>query len=284
MKLVRTVKEVRNCVKPLKERNKKIGLVPTMGFLHDGHLSLIKKAREENDFVIVSVFVNPTQFGPNEDLDNYPRDLESDFKKCEEAGADILFAPDADEMYDNHRTYINVEELTSQLCGVTRPTHFRGVCTIVTKLFNISKADRAYFGEKDAQQLAVIKKMVKDLNFDIEIIGCPIVREKSGLAKSSRNKYLTKEQREDAVCLYRAIEKAKSIMHKGIAAEEVVAAMKEVIEEVDYAKIDYIQVVDTEFLQPVDTVEKDVLVTMAVYMGNARLIDNFTFEVKDAEN
>lgn len=278
MKVVKTVDQVREVVNPIKGK-KSIGLVPTMGFLHQGHLSLIEKAKEDNDFVVVSIFVNPTQFGPGEDFDNYPKDLESDFEKCRDLGVDLIFNPGVDDMYDKHRTYINVEEITEQLCGKSRPIHFRGVCTVVSKLFNITKADRAYFGQKDAQQLAVIKKMVKDLNFDIEIIGCPIVRQEDGLALSSRNKYLSEKERKDALVLYKAIEKAKSIIKKGISSREIIDAMTEVIEEVDYAKIDYIQVVDSEFLQEVDRVEDDVLVALAVYIGPARLIDNFTYEV-----
>lgn len=277
MRILKTVEEVRSFVNPIKRSDKKIGLVPTMGFLHDGHFSLIEKARKENDFVIVSVFVNPTQFGPNEDFDSYPKDLERDFNNCERLGVDVVFNPEVSEMYSNLKTYTNVEEISSFLCGNDRPTHFSGVCTVVSKLFNISKADRAYFGEKDAQQLAIIKKMVKDLNFDIEIIGCPIVREADGLAMSSRNKYLTPEQRIDALCLYRSIEKAKSIIQVGVKSQEIINAMTEVIKEVDYAVIDYIQVVDGEFLQPIEVVEDNSLIAMAVKVGNARLIDNFTF-------
>ncbi|WP_455257600.1 pantoate--beta-alanine ligase [Peptoniphilus asaccharolyticus] len=281
MKVVKTVDEVREVVNPIKLSGKKIAIVPTMGFLHDGHMSLVKRAREENDFVMVSIFLNPTQFGPNEDLDNYPKDLESDLKKCEANGVDLVFTPAVEDMYDNHRTYVRVEEVTSQLCGVSRPIHFEGVCTVVSKLFNISKADRGYFGQKDAQQLAVLRKMVKDLNFDIELIGCPIVREEDGLAMSSRNKYLSEQERKDALCLYNSIKKAKYIIGKGVAAKDIIQAMTEVINEVSYAKIDYIQVVDTEFLQPVDVIEDDVLVALAVDMGSARLIDNFTYEVEN---
>lgn len=279
MKVVKTVAEVREIVNPIKLQGKKIGLVPTMGFLHDGHMSLIKRAGEDNDFVMVSIFLNPTQFGPNEDLDSYPKDLESDLSKCEAQGVDLVFAPDVDDMYDNLKTYVKVEELTNQLCGISRPIHFQGVCTVVSKLFNISKADRGYFGQKDAQQLAVLRKMVKDLNFDIELIGCPIVREADGLAMSSRNKYLNEQERKDALCLYKSIQKAEEIIGKGVASKDIISAMTEIINEVPYAKIDYIQVVDSEFLQPVETVEGDVLVALAVDMGSARLIDNFTYEV-----
>lgn len=280
MKVAKSVDQVREIVNPVRAEGKTVGLVPTMGFLHDGHLSLIKKAREENDFVVVSIFVNPTQFGPNEDLENYPRDLERDLEKCKTAGADLVFTPAVEDMYDKHKTYINVEEVSVNLCGKQRPIHFRGVCTVCSKLFNISKADRAYFGEKDAQQLAVLKKMVKDLNFDIEIIGCPIVRAEDGLALSSRNKYLTAEERKDAIVLYKSIQKAKSIIKKGMKAKDLIEAMSEEIMTVPYAKIDYIEVVDTEFLQAVESIEDDVLVAMAVYIGKARLLDNFTFKIK----
>ncbi|MDY6038752.1 MAG: pantoate--beta-alanine ligase [Eubacterium sp.] len=280
MKVVKTVEDVRNFVNEQKKQGKSIGLVPTMGFLHKGHRSLIERARKENDAVIVSIFVNPTQFGPNEDYDNYPKDLESDMKMCEKCGVDLIFNPNPENIYEmHHKTYINVEDISGQLCGLSRPTHFRGVCTIVAKLFNISKADRAYFGQKDAQQLAILKKMVKDLNFDIELIACPIVREKDGLAMSSRNKYLTELEREDATVLYRSIQAAKAIIKKGVKAQDVVKVMSEVIAEVSYAKIDYIQVVDAEFLQPVDVIDEDVLVALAVYIGKARLIDNFVYEV-----
>lgn len=280
MKVVKTVEDVRNFVNEQKKQGKSIGLVPTMGFLHKGHRSLIERARKENDAVIVSIFVNPTQFGPNEDYDNYPKDLESDMKMCEKCGVDLIFNPNPENIYEmHHKTYINVEDISGQLCGLSRPTHFRGVCTIVAKLFNISKADRAYFGQKDAQQLAILKKMVKDLNFDIELIACPIVREKDGLAMSSRNKYLTELEREDATVLYRSIQAAKAIIKKGVKAQDVVKGMSEVIAEVSYAKIDYIQVVDAEFLQPVDVIDEDVLVALAVYIGKARLIDNFVYEV-----
>lgn len=281
MKIINKVEDIKEIVKDVKCLNKTIGLVPTMGFLHEGHLSLIKKARDENDFVVVSIFVNPTQFGPNEDFDNYPKDLKNDFKKCEEAGVDLVFNPFEDQMYNNHKTYITVDDLSNQLCGLSRPIHFRGVCTVVAKLFNISKADKAYFGQKDAQQLMIIKKMVKDLNFDIEIIGCPIIREKDGLAKSSRNKYLDEKQRKDATILYKAISKAKEIIKKGMDSKALIDEIRNVINEVSYAEIDYIEVVDLELLQPVKNIDDDVLIALAVKIGPARLIDNFVYKVKD---
>ena len=201
MQVTKTVKETREIVKAWKKEGLTVGLVPTMGFLHEGHASLIKRAREENDRVVVSVFVNPTQFGPNEDLEAYPRDFERDSTLCESIGADLIFHPEPEDMYDSPCAYVSIEKLSDNLCGKTRPIHFRGVCTVVSKLFNIVSPDRAYFGQKDAQQLAIIKKMVKDLNFDIEIVGCPIIREEDGLAKSSRNTYLNTEERKAALCL-----------------------------------------------------------------------------------
>ena len=201
MKTATRIDQVREAVSQWKSQGKSIGLVPTMGYLHRGHGSLVKKAAEENDVVIVSNFVNPTQFGKNEDLNSYPRDLDADCKLCESLGADLMFCPQPQEMYDNPLAFVNIDLLSQWLCGKSRPVHFRGVCTVVTKLFNITKADRAYFGEKDAQQLLIIRKMVKDLNFDVEVVGCPIVREADGLAMSSRNAYLNEQERKAAKCL-----------------------------------------------------------------------------------
>ncbi|MDY6065564.1 MAG: pantoate--beta-alanine ligase [Finegoldia sp.] len=279
MKTVKTIKEVRDFVNPLKQAGKTIALVPTMGYLHEGHLSLIKRAREENDIVVVSIFVNPTQFGENEDLSSYPKDLESDFKSCEEAGADLVFYPDADEMYKDHKTYIKVEDLSEKLCGVTRPIHFRGVATVCAKLFNISKADRAYFGQKDAQQFIILKKMVEDLNFDIELVRCPIVRNEKGLALSSRNKYLSDSQKEDALVLYKALDKAKEMLDDKRSPDEIIAQMEKIISEIPYAEIDYIKIVDLKNLEDVESIDSDVLVALAVKVGPARLIDNIIYEV-----
>ena len=202
MKTVSKIAEIREIVSQWKSQNKSVGLVPTMGFLHDGHGSLIKKAVEENDVVIVSNFVNPTQFSANEDLDSYPRNLEADYELCKNLGTDLMFTPAPEEMYDNPLTFVDIGLLSDELCGKSRPTHFRGVCTVVTKLFNITKADKAYFGEKDAQQLIIIKKMAKDLNIDIKVVGCPIVREKDGLAMSSRNTYLNPQKKKATTCLF----------------------------------------------------------------------------------
>ena len=276
--VAKTIDEVRAQVANWQAEGKSVGLVPTMGFLHEGHGSLIRKAVEQNDEVIVSDFVNPTQFGPNEDLESYPRDFEADKNFCEKLGASLIFNPEPDEMYEKPRAYVNIEELSDGLCGARRPVHFRGVCTVVSKLFNITKANRAYFGEKDAQQLAIIKKMVKDLNFDIEIVGCPIVREEDGLAMSSRNTYLSAEERKAALCLSRAIKVGKENIKEGMSTKQLTSLMAEVIEAEPLAKIDYIEVVDGEMLQAIEKIEGKVLVAMAVYIGNTRLIDNFSWE------
>ena len=276
--VAKTIDEVRAQVANWQAEGKSVGLVPTMGFLHEGHGSLIRKAVEQNDEVIVSDFVNPTQFGPNEDLESYPRDFEADKNFCEKLGASLIFNPEPDEMYEKPRAYVNIEELSDGLCGARRPVHFRGVCTVVSKLFNITKANRAYFGEKDAQQLAIIKKMVKDLNFDIEIVGCPIVRKEGGLAMSSRNTYLSAEERKAALCLSRAIKAGQENIKAGMSTKQLTSLMAEVIKAEPLAKIDYIEVVDAEMLQAIEKIEGKVLVAMAVYIGNTRLIDNFSWE------
>lgn len=274
------IEQVREAVKAWKKEGKSVGFVPTMGYLHEGHKSLIDAARRENDKVVVSIFVNPMQFGPAEDLDSYPRDLNRDAKLCEDAGVDIIFHPEPEEMYaDGFCSYVDMNGLTTELCGKTRPIHFRGVQTVVLKLFHIVIPDRAYFGQKDAQQLAIIRKMVQDLNFDIQIVGCPIIREEDGLAKSSRNTYLSAEERKAALCLSRAVKTGQEAICKGIKAEEILSKMRAVIEAEPLAKIDYVSMVDALDMQPVESVEKDVLVAMAVYIGKTRLIDNFSYEV-----
>lgn len=279
MQVTKTVEETRKQVKQWKKEGKTIGLVPTMGFLHEGHASLIRKCREQNDIVVVSDFVNPTQFGPNEDLEAYPRDFERDSKLCESLGADLIFAPSPEDMYHDPHAFVSIDTLSETLCGKTRPIHFKGVCTVVTKLFHIVAPDRAYFGEKDAQQLAIIRKMVKDLNFDIEIVGCPIVREEDGLAKSSRNTYLNAEERKAALCLSRAVKAGKEVIYTGADAKEVLNPMKAIIEAESLARIDYVMVVDALTMQQVEKVDRDVLVAMAVYIGKTRLIDNFSYGV-----
>lgn len=278
MQVTKTVKETRDIVKAWKREGLTVGLVPTMGFLHEGHASLIKRAREENDRVVVSVFVNPTQFGPNEDLESYPRDFGRDSQLCKSMGADLIFHPEPEDMYDNPCAFVSIEKLSDNLCGKTRPIHFRGVCTVVSKLFNIVAPDRAYFGQKDAQQLAIIKKMVRDLNFDIEIVGCPIVREEDGLAKSSRNTYLSPEERKAALCLSKSVVKGREIIREGMNADELLKEMRRVIEAEPLAVIDYVSAVDALTMEPVDTIDRPVLVAMAVYIGKTRLIDNFSWE------
>ena len=280
MNIVKTIAEVRNEVKNWRKQGLSVGLVPTMGYLHEGHKSLIDRACKENDKVVVSVFVNPTQFGPGEDLATYPRDIQRDAALCEDAGAALIFNPEPEEMYfDDFHTYVTMESLSDELCGKTRPIHFRGVCTVVSKLFHIVAPDRAYFGQKDAQQLAIIKRMVRDLNFDIEIVGCPIVREADGLAKSSRNTYLNPEERKAALVLSKAVGLGQELIQKGERnADVIVEKMKQLIEEEPLAKIDYVQAVDAISIQPVAEIKGTVLVAMAVYIGKTRLIDNFIYE------
>ena len=279
MQTATTVSEVREQVRAWRREGLTVGLVPTMGFLHEGHKSLIVRAASENDRVVVSDFVNPTQFGPTEDLESYPRDFDRDCKLCEEAGAALVFHPEPSEMYaPNACTYVNMDELTHELCGLTRPIHFRGVCTVVSKLFNIVTPDRAYFGQKDAQQLAVIRRMVRDLNFGIQIVGCPIIREEDGLAKSSRNTYLSAEERTAALVLSRAVAEGQRLMEAGErSAATVLDAMKQLIEAEPLARIDYVEMVSWDGIKPVETVDGPVLVAMAVYIGKTRLIDNFIF-------
>lgn len=279
--LVKEIKSLKNIIKDWKKSGYSIGLVPTMGFLHEGHQSLIKKAVKENDKVVVSVFVNPTQFGPNEDFNNYPRDIEKDFKYCMDNGASIVFNPSSEEMYlKGNCTTINVSGLTEFLCGSKRPVHFGGVCLIVSKFLNIVTPDKAYFGEKDAQQLAVIKRMVKDLNIDTEIIGCPIVRENDGLAKSSRNTYLSKEERKSALVLNESLNLAKEELTKGnLDVKKIKELIISKITSKDLVKIDYVEIVDSETLQPVKQIESSILVAIAVFIGKTRLIDNFTFQL-----
>jgi len=277
MKTVHTIKEVRKCVKEWKKKGLTIGLVPTMGYLHEGHRSLIERAVKENDRVVVSDFVNPIQFGPKEDLAVYPRDLRRDEAVCAEGKAALLFNPEPSEMYfKDAETYVNVDKITEVLCGARRPGHFRGVCTVVSKLFNIVTPDRAYFGEKDAQQLAVIKRMVRNLNFDIEIVGCPIIREEDGLAKSSRNTYLTEKERIAAVILSLSLKKAKEALKNGERnSDKLIKLIKSEIEKETLSKIDYVEIVDSENLHKVSVINGSVLIAIAVYIGKIRLIDNF---------
>ena len=275
-----TVNEVREQVKAWKKEGLSVALVPTMGYLHEGHQSLIKRAVEENDRVVVSIFVNPMQFGPTEDLDSYPRDLEKDSALCEATGANLIFHPEPEEMYtDGFCSYVDMSVLTEELCGLSRPGHFRGVCTVVSKLFHIVTPDRAYFGQKDAQQLAIIKRMVLDLNMDIEVIGCPIVREADGLAKSSRNTYLSAEERKAALILSKTIKLGEKMVADGEKdAATILDAMKKNIETEPLAKIDYVKIVDALTMQQIPTIDRPILCAMAVYIGKTRLIDNFMYE------
>ncbi len=283
MILCQDVAKLRELVANFKKENKSIGLVPTMGALHEGHASLINASAKENDITIVSVFVNPTQFGPNEDYEAYPRTLENDCIVAQNAGADVVFAPKNKDLYPNEdMTWVEVTgDITKVLCGRTRPIHFRGVTTVVSKLFNLSRADRAYFGLKDAQQTEVLRRMVDDLFFNVELRIMPIVREADGLAKSSRNTYLSEKERESAVILNKALKKGKDLIEKGERkAQAVLNIIKETIESEPLAKIDYVSIVDTDSLQDVDTIDKSVLVAIAVYINNkARLIDNFVYEI-----
>lgn len=275
MKIVSTIKEVREQVKEWKSQGLSVGLVPTMGYLHEGHKSLMDCARKENDKVVVSIFVNPMQFGPTEDLAEYPRDLEHDSEVCESAGADLIFHPEPEEMYaGDFCSFVDMSILTEGLCGKTRPVHFRGVCTVVAKLFNIVTPDNAYFGQKDGQQLAVIKRMVRDLNMDIRIVGCPIIREEDGLAKSSRNTYLSSEERKAALILNQAVRLGEQMAKTEKDAGKVVAAMKDKIQSEPLARIDYVEAVDALSMQPVKTLEGGCMLAMAVYIGKTRLIDN----------
>ncbi|NFB56796.1 pantoate--beta-alanine ligase [Clostridium botulinum] len=281
MNIVNTIKDVRLIIKKWKDENLSIGYVPTMGYLHEGHASLIKKAREENDKVIVSIFVNPIQFGPKEDYSTYPRDLVKDSSLCEKFGVDLIFNPETSEMYPNKiYSHINVDILTENLCGEKRPGHFQGVCTVLTKFFNILNPTKAYFGEKDAQQLTVVRKMVEDLNFPIEIIGCPIIREDDGLAKSSRNAYLNKQERKSALILNKSLKEALNALESG---EKNSNNIKDIIvsklNKEPLAKIDYVSIVDSITLQSVEKIQSPILVAIAVYIGKTRLIDNFTFKL-----
>ncbi len=277
MRIVYEPYEMQEIANKYREWGKTIGFVPTMGYLHKGHLSLVKEAKKNNDVTFVSIFVNPTQFAPNEDLDKYPRDIERDEELLKKEGVDFLFYPTVENMYPNgFQTYVSVESLTQVLEGASRPTHFRGVTTVVSKLFNITKPHRAYFGKKDAQQLIVIKKMVEDLNFDVEIVGLPIVREENGLAMSSRNKYLNKKERGEAVCLYQSLQRAKEMIDNGIYdAKTIKREMYKTINKYEIPKIDYISINSLSELKELEKIEKgNTLISLAVFVGKTRLIDN----------
>jgi pantoate--beta-alanine ligase len=282
LKLIKTKGEIRKIIRTERQKQNKVGLVPTMGYLHGGHLSLIRKASRENGCVVVSIFVNPTQFGEGEDYDTYPRDLARDMEQCEKAGADIVFAPEVDEMYAaGSAAFVDMGGgLTDTLCGASRPGHFRGVMTVVTKLFNIVRPDSAYFGQKDAQQVAVIKRMVRDLDFDIQIVEAPIVRERDGLAMSSRNTYLSPEERQAALVISRTLFWARQAVMDGEKNAALIRGkITEKISSEPLACIDYVEVVDANTLEPLKEVRGSVLMAVAVKIGRTRLIDNIKLEV-----
>lgn len=283
MKLVKTIEEVRQIVKEWRKQGLTVGLVPTMGYLHEGHQSLIRKSVEQNDRTVVSIFVNPIQFGPNEDLASYPRDIKRDMALVDETCGDLIFNPEPNEMYPSHfTTSVQTTEVTELLCGARRPVHFGGVCTVVSKLFHIVAPDRAYFGQKDAQQLAVIRRMVRDLNFDIEIVACPIVREVDGLAKSSRNTYLNPQERIAARVLSQSLKLGLEQIEKGERdCKKIIQTITEHLQTEPLAKVDYVEIVDNENIQRVDRIQKEVLVAIAVYIGKTRLIDNFIYKCED---
>lgn len=274
--IAKTTDELKSLINAIPS-GRSIGLVPTMGFLHAGHLSLVHRAREENDVVVMSIFLNPTQFGPQEDLDSYPRDFKGDVEKAMEAGVDIIFAPTPEVMYpEGYETYVEVTgDRTKVLCGKTRPGHFRGVTTVLTKLFHLTRANRAYFGLKDAQQFSVVRRMVEDLNFPIEVIPCPIVRDEDGLALSSRNAYLSLEERQEALVLNRSLRQARELVAAGEHdAETILKAVRHAIEASPLADVEYVEMVDLNTMKSVSTVDEDTLLAVAVRFGKTRLIDN----------
>lgn len=283
MIIAETIEEVRAQVREWKKQGLKVGLVPTMGYLHEGHASLVRESARRCDRTVASVFVNPTQFAPNEDLATYPRDFARDCEILEREGCDMVFHPSVEEMYpEGFATYVEIQsEMPKQLCGKTRPIHFRGVCTVVCKLFHIAEPDMAFFGEKDAQQLAIVRRMVRDLSMGVEIVGCPIVREADGLAKSSRNAYLNEEERRAALVLSKAVSLGKKMIEEGERdASKVVAAMRALAEAEPLARVDYVSAVDGSTMMPVEKITDGVLVALAVYIGKTRLIDNFTAAVR----
>ena len=288
MEVQQTINATRSWSQYRRYKGKSVGFVPTMGALHRGHLSLVRQARKDNDFVVVSVFVNPIQFAPNEDFDNYPRKIRLDLDLLEKECVDLVFAPSNEEMYPKDDSRMNqtwldvVGPITEGLCGISRPTFFRGVTTVVAKLFNIVQPKRAYFGWKDAQQLAAIRQMVNDLNFDLEVIGLPIVREDDGLAMSSRNAYLTKDERQEAKIVYQSLELAKSRILRGeTSVKKITTEMKLLVEDSALSRIDYITIVSGQTFRPILELEngQDILIAIATYIGSTRLIDNFRLKV-----
>ncbi len=281
MEVTGKIAAVRKHIEQARREGKRIGLVPTMGALHAGHMSLVNAAVQACDYVVVSIFVNPTQFGPDEDLDDYPGDLEADSRRCAEAGVELVFVPDVGEMYPSRNmTWVNVEELTAGLCGRFRPVHFRGVTTVCNKLFNIVRPDVAFFGQKDAQQAIVIKRMVGDTNLPLEIEICPTVRAEDGLAMSSRNKFLSKEQRQDALLLFKALTTGRQVILEGCRnCRQVIAAMNEVLEPSAQCAVEYISIVDPETLAQLETITERALIALAARVGTTRLIDNIIVDL-----
>jgi pantoate--beta-alanine ligase len=284
MRVIKKIKEMRELAAGLKQDARRIGFIPTMGFLHQGHLSLFQLAKKYCDLRIVSIFVNPIQFGPNEDFDRYPRDFKHDEKLCEKEGIDYIFYPAAEEMYQkDHKTYIITEDLAKKLCGITRPGHFQGVTTVVAKLFNIVKPEVVVMGQKDAQQCVIIKRMILDLNFDIKMMIAPTVREADGLAMSSRNRYLNSEERKNATVLYRSLQLARDLIMKGeICADQIKNQMTELIYQVPGASIEYLSIVDADNLESQKEIKGSTLITLAVYLGKTRLIDNILINANPA--
>jgi pantoate--beta-alanine ligase len=281
LETIKDIARLREKIREVKKKGLSIGFVPTMGYLHEGHLSLMKTAKKENDFMVISIFVNPLQFGAGEDFEEYPRDLARDEMLARSVGCDLIFSPSVKEMYPSgYGTFVEVKKLTEGLCGASRPGHFLGVTTVVTKLFNLVSPDRVYFGQKDAQQAFVLKKMVRDLNMDLEFIVLPTIREADGLAMSSRNKYLTPEQRKQAGVLYKSLKHARELIVEGERNVEVIKqAMANLISEAGMAEIEYIEIVDKENLKPLLTVNGECLIALAVKFGQTRLIDNIILEV-----
>jgi pantoate--beta-alanine ligase len=283
METAKTIKAVRELVDKARKDGKTIGFVPTMGALHEGHISLIDAAVRRCDYVVVSIFVNPTQFAPCEDFDEYPRDFAGDLSKCEQAGVDVVFAPTADQMYPQENlSWVNLEKITNNLCGLSRPAFFRGVATVCMKLFNIVRPDVAFFGQKDAQQAIVIKRMVRDLNMPLVIEVCPTVREKDGLALSSRNQYLTEQQRKDALLINKALKKCNEMVQSGQRdCVSLVAAMREILNRGTHVEIDYIKIVDTETVEDIEQIGLKALVAVAAKVGKTRLIDNIIIDLTE---
>jgi pantoate--beta-alanine ligase len=276
MEVAKTIEEVRSLVSNARSKGSKIGLVPTMGALHIGHISLIEAADKDCDFVAVSIFVNPTQFGPGEDFEKYPRPLEADLEICRKAHVDVVFAPEPEQMYPaKNITWVNVEKLTEPLCGRSRPGHFRGVTTVCAKLFNIVAPDAAYFGQKDAQQAIVIKRMAADLNMPLEIVICPTVREPNGLAVSSRNQYLSEQQKKDAANIYKSLQTCRRLIDDGTTeTRQIIAEMQKILQQIPSGQIEYISIVDAETLESIEKIAGEVLAAVAVRIGTTRLIDN----------